>query len=74
MRVLGVDPGSRICGYAVVSVEPNRRCRYIECGVLTSEANLPMEHRARPVVQKPYTTGNIMRSVQDLLGIELDPA
>jgi light-regulated signal transduction histidine kinase (bacteriophytochrome) len=38
------------------------------------QANLPMEHRARPVVQKPYTTGNIMRSVQDLLGIELDHA
>ncbi|RZJ97345.1 MAG: hybrid sensor histidine kinase/response regulator [Novosphingobium sp.] len=33
------------------------------------QANLPMEHRARTVVQKPYTTGNIMRSVEDLLGI-----
>jgi light-regulated signal transduction histidine kinase (bacteriophytochrome)/CheY-like chemotaxis protein len=38
------------------------------------QANLPMEHRARAVVQKPYTTGNIMRSVQDILGIELDHA
>jgi light-regulated signal transduction histidine kinase (bacteriophytochrome)/CheY-like chemotaxis protein len=37
------------------------------------QANLPMEHRARPVVQKPYTTGNIMRSVEDLLGINIDP-
>ena len=33
------------------------------------QAKLPMEHRMRPVVQKPYTTGNIMRSVEDLLGI-----
>jgi light-regulated signal transduction histidine kinase (bacteriophytochrome) len=37
------------------------------------QANLPMEHRARPVVQKPYTTGNIIRSVEDLLGIRIDP-
>jgi CheY-like chemotaxis protein len=33
------------------------------------QARLPMEHRMRPVVQKPYTTGNIMRSVEALLGI-----
>ena len=33
------------------------------------QAKLPMEHRARTVVQKPYTTGNIMRSVEGLLGI-----
>jgi light-regulated signal transduction histidine kinase (bacteriophytochrome) len=37
------------------------------------QAKLPMEHRARPVVQKPYTTGNIMRSVGELLGIDADP-
>ncbi len=37
------------------------------------QANLPMEHRARKVVQKPYTTGNIMRSVEELLGIHADP-
>ncbi|MBB6125201.1 HWE histidine kinase domain-containing protein [Sphingobium subterraneum] len=38
------------------------------------QAKLPMEHRARPVVQKPYTSGNIMRSAEDLLGIAPDVA
>ncbi|MDQ4421395.1 GAF domain-containing protein [Sphingobium sp. DEHP117] len=33
------------------------------------QANLPMEHRARPVVQKPYTSGNLLRAVEDLLGV-----
>ncbi len=33
------------------------------------QAKLPMEHRARMVVQKPYTTGNIVRSIEDVLGI-----
>lgn len=37
------------------------------------QARLPMEHRARAVVQKPYTTGNIMRSVEELLGISAVP-
>ena len=33
------------------------------------QANLPMEHRPRTVVQKPYTTGNIIRSVESELGL-----
>ena len=30
------------------------------------QANLPMEHRARDVIQKPYTTHNIARGIDDL--------
>jgi len=32
------------------------------------QANLPMEHRARTVVQKPYTASNIVRAVEALIG------
>jgi light-regulated signal transduction histidine kinase (bacteriophytochrome)/CheY-like chemotaxis protein len=31
------------------------------------QANLPMEHRARTVVQKPYTASNIVRAVEALI-------
>jgi len=31
------------------------------------QANLPMEHRGRPVVQKPYTIENIARALDGLL-------
>ncbi len=31
------------------------------------QASLPMEHRAVPVVQKPYTTHNVARAIQDLM-------
>lgn len=34
LRVLGVDPGTRIAGYAIVDVLGPGRNRYIECGVL----------------------------------------
>ena len=45
MRVLGVDPGSRVCGYGVIVVDGPRRYRYVECGVLTAPARAPAEVR-----------------------------
>ncbi|MCB8877170.1 HWE histidine kinase domain-containing protein [Acidisoma silvae] len=36
------------------------------------QAQLPNEHRARIVVQKPYTAHNIARAVEDLLGLSPD--
>ncbi|WP_227306087.1 HWE histidine kinase domain-containing protein [Acidisoma cellulosilyticum] len=33
------------------------------------QAQLPGEHRSRAVVQKPYTTHNIARAVEELLGL-----
>jgi len=35
LRILGVDPGSRVCGYGVVE-RVGGEVRYIECGVLTA--------------------------------------
>ncbi len=32
------------------------------------QANLPMEHRGRPVVQKPYTVENVARALDGILG------
>jgi CheY-like chemotaxis protein len=32
------------------------------------QANLPTEHRGRPVVQKPYTVENVARAMEGLLG------
>ena len=45
MRVLGVDPGSRICGYAVVECEPGANMTCVECGVLTAPRDRPAEVR-----------------------------
>lgn len=44
MRILGLDPGSRICGYGVIDVE-GRDMRYVECGILTAPAERSMEQR-----------------------------
>jgi crossover junction endodeoxyribonuclease RuvC len=45
MRVLGVDPGSRLCGYAVIDVLDDRVCRYVECGVLSPTRGGTAEER-----------------------------
>ena len=41
MRILGIDPGSRVCGYGLLTAEGGR-LTYVECGVLTA----PEDHAA----------------------------
>ncbi len=61
-RILGVDPGSRVCGYAVVETDGSSQCHYVECGVLTAKERDPMEHRL----------GEISRSLTEVVA-ELQP-
>ena len=44
MRILGLDPGSRICGYGIID-EHAGDLRYVECGVLTAPEDRAMEDR-----------------------------
>jgi crossover junction endodeoxyribonuclease RuvC len=60
-RVLGIDPGSRICGYGMVVVGV-KRLEYVECGVLTAPEDWPMEARL----------GEIARSLGEVIA-ELRP-
>lgn len=63
MRILGVDPGSRVCGYGVVDATGSAQYIYVECGVLTARADAPMEQRL----------GEIARWLTDVI-TELRPA
>ena len=57
-RVLGIDPGSRICGYGLVVCGGERGdLTYVECGVLTAPEDWPMEARL----------GEIARSLGEVL-------
>lgn len=44
VRILGLDPGSRVCGYGVID-EADGVLSYVECGVLTAPEAWPMEKR-----------------------------
>lgn len=61
MRILGIDPGSRICGYGVID-ELGGELRYVECGTLTAPEDRPMEARL----------GEIARGLREVIG-ELAP-
>ncbi|HEY5934286.1 MAG TPA: crossover junction endodeoxyribonuclease RuvC [Kofleriaceae bacterium] len=61
MRILGLDPGSRFCGYGVID-ETAGQLRYVECGVLTSPEARPMEYRL----------GEIARALTEVIA-ELKP-
>jgi crossover junction endodeoxyribonuclease RuvC len=47
LRILGIDPGSRICGYGVITVSGDGAgtLAYVECGVLTAPEDWAMERR-----------------------------
>ena len=63
MRILGIDPGSRVCGYGVIEADDGD-LRYVECGVLTSTArDEAMEVRL----------GEIARGLREVIA-ELAPA
>jgi crossover junction endodeoxyribonuclease RuvC len=50
-RVLGVDPGSRLCGYAIVEVDARGGCRYVECGVLDAPDEAPLAQRLAEIAR-----------------------
>ena len=61
VRILGIDPGSRVCGYGVVDARDGELA-YVECGVLTAPEDCPMEERL----------GEIARGLREVIG-ELSP-
>jgi len=44
VRILGLDPGSRVCGYGVVE-DLGSELRYVECGLLTAPEEDPAIER-----------------------------
>ena len=69
MRVLGIDPGSRICGYGLVTVA-GRDVRYVECGVLTGRTGAPAEERlgeiARSLIEVVQELRPVALAVEDV--------
>jgi crossover junction endodeoxyribonuclease RuvC len=45
IRILGIDPGSRFCGYGVIERGLAGRIGYVECGVIEPTRNAPLHLR-----------------------------
>ncbi len=48
MRILGIDPGSRITGYGVIEAE-NVHLQFISCGVIKTTPTYPFAHRLNEI-------------------------
>jgi crossover junction endodeoxyribonuclease RuvC len=62
VRILGLDPGSRVCGYGLID-EAAGDLSYVECGVLTAPEDRAMEDRL----------GEIARGLREVID-ELKPS
>jgi crossover junction endodeoxyribonuclease RuvC len=67
VRILGIDPGSRVCGYGVVAVDGGRLA-YVECGVLTAPEGWAMERRLGEIAR--HLTEVVAELAPDVVAVE----
>ena len=68
MIVLGIDPGTAVTGYGVVSGEPFGSLSLIECGVIRTTAHDPLPVRLRELYED--VSGLIERHKPDCVSVE----
>ncbi len=48
IRILGIDPGSRITGYGIIEMIPGR-ISFVACGVVKTSPHFPFAHRLNEI-------------------------
>jgi len=67
MRVLGIDPGLQVCGYACLDSEGHLGT-IVEAGVLRTDSELPLERRLNQIAEDIETLLN--RFEPDVVAVE----
>ena len=67
MKILGVDPGLRVCGYAVIQVGDNRE-ELVEAGVFRTETDPAVEMRLHQIAKDIETL--LGRFKPDIMAVE----
>jgi crossover junction endodeoxyribonuclease RuvC len=49
--VLGIDPGTAVTGYGVLSIGSDRKVSLLECGVIRTSSGEPLPQRIRDIFQ-----------------------
>jgi len=68
VNVLGIDPGTALTGYGLVSGLPGRQSRLIECGVIRTRPTDPLVARLRLIHEE--VAGLIARHRPDVVAVE----
>lgn len=66
--MLGIDPGTAICGFGVVRVGGDQRATLVECGVVRTRATEPLP--ARLLTISDCITELLLRHQPDVLALE----
>ena len=45
MRILGIDPGTGICGFGVIEIAPGKQAKMLDAGVISTPARTPLPDR-----------------------------
>ncbi|MDO5481309.1 MAG: crossover junction endodeoxyribonuclease RuvC [Candidatus Saccharibacteria bacterium] len=45
MKILGIDPGTGICGFGVIEVIPGKQTKMLDAGVISTPARTPLPDR-----------------------------
>jgi len=45
MRILGIDPGTGICGFGAIEIDKKNAARLLTAGIITTPAHTPLEDR-----------------------------
>lgn len=53
MRILGIDPGLQVCGYACLEIDQDRE-QLIEAGVCRTSGSLPIEARLNQIAEDTH--------------------
>lgn len=70
MRVLGIDPGTGICGFGVVEVDRSAKqvLKVVDFGVITTPANTPIENRLMEIYDSLHEI--IRETKPDIMSVE----
>lgn len=50
-RILGIDPGTRLVGYAIIERQARGQYHYLECGVLKADTKTSVQDRLHVIAQ-----------------------
>jgi crossover junction endodeoxyribonuclease RuvC len=67
MRILGIDPGLRVCGYAVICAGETGE-RLMEAGVFRTEGSLPVEAKLNQIAEDTQTL--LVRFKPEVVAVE----
>ena len=68
LTVLGIDPGTAVCGFGVISAAAGRRASLVECGVVRTRAADPLPVRLLQIADA--VTELVQRHRPDVLALE----